>query len=383
MLGVLKEAVIWLFYFLATLLLLWAVLVVSLVVYSYLVSNQRVSRAKLRASLQATIQQMISQNGSLEALSGKALAASLSPIGNKDRICMRDCLIEYTNGLYEEEIKVIRETYDSLGFLSSDIKILQKGNWVKKSEAAIRLGRIHCASAIEVITGLLRDDDREVRMACVCALADIGDLRSVSSIVYALADADGWQVLQVADKLLHMQTDVTRPLLELLQASGAVKERRELAQKTVLELIADFGQRGNEKLGSRAARLAASKFLDNESIDMRARAIRAITSVGIENNEELDLILKKLADKEWQVRAVAAKALGQLQQEQAIPTLTRALTDEAWWVRHNAAHSLAMLGNNGVAELRTQTLNPDRFARDIAKQVLEELHLDGAIKSEF
>lgn len=374
---------IWLFYFLATLLLLWAVLVVGLVIYSYWVANQRISRAKLRASLQAAIKQMITQNGSLEALSGKALAATLAPIGKKDPVCMRDCLIEYTNGLYEEEIKVIRETYDSLGFLSSDISTLQKGNWVKKSEAAIRLGRIHCASAIEVITGLLRDDDREVRMACVCALADIGDLRSVSSIVYALADADGWQVLQVADKLLNMQTDITRPLLDLLQASGAVKERRELAQKTVLELIADFGQRGNEKIGSRAARLAASKFLDNESIDMRARAIRAITSVGIETNEELDMIIRKLADKEWQVRAVAAKALGQLQQEQAIPTLTRALTDEAWWVRHNAAHSLAMLGNNGLAELRAQTLNPDRFARDIAKQVLEELQLDGAIKSEL
>ncbi|KAF0247237.1 MAG: HEAT repeat-containing protein, partial [bacterium] len=177
--------------------------------------------------------------------------------------------------------------------------------------------------------------------------------------------------------------DITRPLLDLLQASGAVKERREIAQRTVLELIADFGQRGSERLGARAARATASKFLDNDSVDMRARAIRAIAAVGIETNDELDLILDKLTDKEWPVRAVAAKALGQLQQEQAIPTLTRALTDEAWWVRHNAAHSLAMLGVNGLAELRTQTLNPDRFARDIAKQVLEELQSDGAIKSEI
>ncbi|MBI4853064.1 MAG: HEAT repeat domain-containing protein [Acidobacteria bacterium] len=374
---------IWLLYFLAILLFIWTILVLGLVLYSYLVAKQRNNRAILRASIQFAIQQSITKTGSLEALSGKDLADNLLPLGKKDLICLRDCLVEYTNGLYEEEIKVIREAYDSLGFLSKDIATLQRGNWIKKSEAAIRLGRIHCASAIEVITGLLRDDDKEVRMAAVCALADIGDLRSVPSIIYALADADGWQVLQVADKLLNMQADITRPLLDLLQASGAVKERRELAQKTVLELIADFGQRGSERLGARAARLAACKFLDSESIDMRARAIRAIAAVGIETMEELELILEKLNDKEWPVRAVAAKALGQLQQEQSIPKLTRALTDEAWWVRHNAAHSLAMLGANGLAELRTQTLNPDRFARDIAKQVLEELQLDGAIKSEI
>lgn len=374
---------VWLLYFLAILLFIWTILVLGLVLYSYFIAKQRNDRAILRASIQSTIQQLIAKTGSLETLSGKDLAYALLLISKKDLICLRDCLVEYTNGLYEEEIKIIRDTYESLGFLSKDIVTLQKGNWLKKSEAAIRLGRIHCAGAIDPITALLRDDDKEVRMAAVCALADIGDLRSVPSIIYALADADGWQVLQVADKLLNMQADITRPLLDLLQASGAVKERRELAQKTVLELIADFGQRGNERLGARAARVAALKFLDNESVDMRARAIRAVAAVGIETFEELELILEKLNDKEWPVRAVAAKALGQLQLEQSIPGLTRALTDEAWWVRHNAAHSLAMLGTNGLAELRTQTLNPDRFARDIAKQVLEELQLDGAIKSEI
>lgn len=371
---------VWLFYFLAILLFLWAILVLGLVVYSYSSATQRSRRALLRASLQAAIQQKIAQFGSLEVLDSKDLANTLLSISKKDRNCLRDCLVEYTNGLYEEEISKIRETYDQLGFLKKDIDTLQKGNWIKKSEAAIRLGRIHCASAIEVITALLRDDNKEVRLAAVCSLADIGDLRSVPSIIYALADADGWQVLQVADKLLNMQADITRPLLDLLQASGAVKERRELAQKTVLELIADFGHRGSERLGARAARLAATKFLSTDSIDMRARAIRAIAAVGIETNDELDLILNCLSDKDWPVRAVAAKALGQLQQEQSIPALTRSLTDEAWWVRHNAAHSLAMLGTNGLAELRTQTLNPDRFARDIAKQVLEELQLDGAAK---
>ncbi|MBK7992953.1 MAG: HEAT repeat domain-containing protein [Blastocatellia bacterium] len=371
---------VWLFYFLAILLFLWAILVLGLVIYSYLSVAQRSRRALLRASLQATIQQKIVQFGSLEAIDSKDLVSTLLSISKKDRNCLRDCLVEYTNGLYEEEISKIRETYDQLGFLKKDIDTLQKGNWIKKSEAAIRLGRIHCASAIEVITALLRDDNKEVRLAAVCALADIGDLRSVPSIIYALADADGWQVLQVADKLLNMQADITRPLLDLLQASGSVKERRELAQKTVLELIADFGHRGSERLGARAARLASTKFLSNDSVDMRARAIRAIAAVGIETNDELDLILNCLSDKDWPVRAVAAKALGQLQQEQSIPALTRSLTDEAWWVRHNAAHSLAMLGTNGLAELRTQTLNPDRFARDIAKQVLEELQLDGAAK---
>src|SRR5207249_249143 len=142
--------------------------------------------------------------------------------------------------------------------------------------------------------------------------------------------------------------DLTRLLLDMLQTSGAVRMRREAVTKTVLELIADFGQRNCERLNVRTARAAAIQFLNSESIDIRARALRVLAAIDIETSGELNVLLARLSDKAWEVRAVAAKVLGLLGKGQAIQSLTQALSDEAWWVRHNAAHALALLGSYGI-----------------------------------
>lgn len=372
----------WLFYILSGLLITWSLLALAAIAYSGWSAAQRRNRALLRGQIQETIRNATFSAGGGEFLDAKALAANLKNLAGKDRVCLRDGLIEQTTGMSQEALAPLREVYDILEFTNDDLRDVLQGRWYQKASASLRLGQLRVASSIEVLTGALRDSNSDVRMAAVCALAEIGDARSVSNIIYALADADGWQVLQVADKLIKMPVDITRSLLDLLQASGATKDRREAAARMVLELLADFGQKGCERLGVRAARIAALQFLNNDSIDMRARALRTIAAIGIETNEELEQILTKLHDKEWEVRAVAAKALGQLQQDYAIPALARSLSDEAWWVRHNAAHALAVFGRRGAEELKAQKLNPDRFARDIAQQVIEELHLDAALRTE-
>ncbi|MBL8152372.1 MAG: HEAT repeat domain-containing protein, partial [Blastocatellia bacterium] len=200
------------------------------------------------------------------------------------------------------------------------------------------------------------------------------------NIVYSLSGANGWQVLQVADKLINMRIDISHLLLEMLQSSGAVKAKREAVSKTVLELIADFGQRSSERFNINLVRSAIMQFMNSDSIDLKARAIRAFAAVGIETGEELEAILLSLTDKHWEVRAVAARALGQIGLEGAVPYLANSLMDEAWWVRHNAAHSLARLGQQGIDALREKLDSDDRFARDISKQVIEELQLDAAVR---
>jgi HEAT repeat protein len=371
----------WLFYFLSALLLIWALLALAMVAYSSQMQKRRVQRAATRARLQEVFQNMANKAGGSEFINAAEMTEALKLATGNDRECLRDCLVEQARRLQGESLRPFYESYESLRFAADDMRAFQSQKWQEQVDAATRLGHMRCASAIEVLTGALRAGDKDVRLAVICALADIGDPRSVPAIIYSLADADGWQVLQVADKLLHMPVDITRLLLDLLQASSANRDKREASAKMVLELIADFGQRGCERLNARAARSAASQFLSSDSIDMRARAIRAIAAVGIESQDELEQIIGQLAEKDWQIRAVAAKALGQLHQEQAIPGLTQALTDEAWWVRHNAAHALASLGQHGQAALYEQVGNPDRFARDIAKEVIEELQLDAATKA--
>ncbi|MEW6731102.1 MAG: HEAT repeat domain-containing protein [Acidobacteriota bacterium] len=364
----------------SVLFLCWALLALALLVYSMFVTLRRQQRAALRVRLQQIFQVVVSEAGAIDLVTSDRLAVALQRLAGRNRECLRDFLVEIAIGLKGDALKPISETYQALRFAEEDIQAFQKSSWYRRADAAKRLGTMHCWSAIEVLTGALRDKDTEVRQAALCALTELGESRSLATVVLSLSSANGWQVLQVASKLRQLPLDLSYLLRELLQAAGPLRERREAVIKVVLELMADLGQR-NEWLNARSARLAAAPFLNNESVDIRARAVRVFAALGVETNDELELLLAKMADQSWEVRAVAAKALGQIGKEQAIPALIRMLTDEAWWVRHNAAHSLAQLGQLGLAALREQTEHTDRFARDIAKQVIEELQLDAAVRT--
>ncbi|MEM4251384.1 MAG: HEAT repeat domain-containing protein [Candidatus Bathyarchaeia archaeon] len=370
-----------LFYLLTALLFLWAGMTIAQLGYSLYSNHKRRLRADIRARFRAALQQIYVDAGRPELVTADEVVSALRRIAGDERAIGRDVLVEFASRLEANEAKPLVDAYEMMGFVKQDIERLQKGYWQQRADAATRLGRIRCWSAIEVLNGALRDSDEEVRLAAVCALAEIGDQYSIPAIVHALAGANGWQVLQVSEKLLAMNADISHIFLEMLNTSGAVKSRREAVIKTVLELIADFGQRGSERLNLNAARTAACQFIQSDQIDLRARAIRALAAVGIGTVEEFQLLLAALSDKNWEIRAVAAKALGQIGNLEAIPKLTEALTDEAWWVRHNSAQALTRMGQPGIAALRAQLDQEDRFAREIAKQVLEELQLDAASRA--
>lgn len=370
-----------LFYLLASLLFLWAAMTVAQLGYSLYANRKRRLRTYIRAKFKAALQQIYVEAGQPGLVNADEVVSALRRIAGRERAIGRDVLVEFASKLEPDEARPLIDAYEMMGFVKEDIALLQKGNWQQRAAAATRLGRIRCWSAIEVLNGALRDSDEEVRLAAVCALAEIGDQYSIPAIVHALTGANGWQVLQVSEKLLAMNADISHIFLEMLNASGAVKSKREAVIKTVLELIADFGQRGSERLNLNAARAAACQFIQSDQLDLRARAIRALAAVGIGNMEEFELLLQSLSDRNWEIRAVAAKALGQIANPEAIPRLTEALTDEAWWVRHNSAQALTRMGQRGIDALRTQLDQEDRFAREIAKQVLEELQLDAASRA--
>ncbi|MCS6885977.1 MAG: HEAT repeat domain-containing protein [Acidobacteriota bacterium] len=363
------------FYFLIVLLALWAFITIAQVAYSIRVEAKRRFKSEVRARFKSVLQQIYTEAGSPTRISIDEVVASLERIC-KDRIICRDVLIEFTSKLDLDESKPLRDAYERMGFVKQDIELLQNGKWQARFEAATRLGRMRCWSAIEVLNGAMRDKDEDVRFAAVCALAEIGDQYSIPAIVHALTDANGWQVLQVSERLLAMNVDVTHAFLQMLTASGGVKSRREAVIKTVLDLIADFAQRADDKLNLNAARAAAYQFVNSEQLDLRARAIRVFAATGVATPSEFELVLNCLSDRYWEIRAVAAKALGQIGDQAAVSKLTEALRDEAWWVRHNAAQALARLGQSGIEALQAQLHGEDKFAAETAKQVLEELQLD-------
>jgi HEAT repeat protein len=118
-----------------------------------------------------------------------------------------------------------------------------------------------------------------------------------------------------------------------------------------------------------SAALIARRLGDVEP-EVRVAAARAL---GLLEVESFALLLRDaLEDPHWAVRAQSARALGRLRATGFEEALARRLSDPAWWVRRHAAYALAELGESGREALqRAAESSPDRYAREMAAEVLQ------------
>src|SRR5262249_48139103 len=115
--------------------------------------------------------------------------------------------------------------------------------------------------------------------------------------------------------------------------------------------------------GHAAARAALERRLIAGDMDLRAAAARALGQMHA--IECATALIASLRDESWQVRAQAARALGRMRAPLASHALAARLTDPSWWVRHHAAYALRDLGEDGQAALRQViATSSDPYARD-------------------
>ena len=91
---------------------------------------------------------------------------------------------------------------------------------------------------------------------------------------------------------------------------------------------------------------------------------------GVLGEVERRLILQAL-DRSGGARTAAAKSLGRMQYWRAGSQLAERLRDSAWRVRKEAGLALRAIGAPGTLFLRRATKSDDRFAADMAHQVLD------------
>lgn len=112
--------------------------------------------------------------------------------------------------------------------------------------------------------------------------------------------------------------------------------------------------------------------LNSNILELRLAAMRFIAN--LQNTASCDILIRLTDDKEPEVRAIAAKLLGDMHNEDSIAHLETKLRDPMWWVRINAANSLAKLGKKGILALERQSPITDKFAYEIAQKVLITLN---------
>lgn len=160
------------------------------------------------------------------------------------------------------------------------IEVLADGNPAMRHNAAHALGKIGDAGAVDALVQALSDDDPTVRLKAAFALGQIGDTRAVE------------------------------PLLRLLDDSS--KEVR----WTVAEVVGQFGE---------SAVMLVSGVLQHHDVEARELAASILGEIG--DPRAVEPLVQALIDSEWQVRFAVVNALGDIGDNRAAGSLAPLLED--------------------------------------------------------
>lgn len=109
--------------------------------------------------------------------------------------------------------------------------------------------------------------------------------------------------------------------------------------------------------------------IEQDNVDLSLSAMRYSTKNSGLFKHITSLFIQKLHNKNWQIRAIAAKLLGEMHVYESLVALEPLLEDSVWWVSYNAACALYKLGSKGKEILEKQSLQ-NTLAYDVAQRVL-------------
>jgi hypothetical protein len=266
------------------------------------------------------------------------------------RITVLADLAPTLRGLQRERLEgVAREA----GVLAAAAGWAESRRWWRRLQAA----RLHTLlgggeGAIEV---LLRDPSWEVRAEA----AQWGALHPTDAVVEQLlamlADPRPLPRFAAKDALRRIGRPLISPLIDLLGRASGSEAAAALEVATAVATPAILP--------------AAVRLSHDELAETRARSAVLLGVLGGE--AAIGTLLALLHDPDPAPRAAAADALGRLGHWPAVAELTGRLRDQEWEVRRNAALALRSLGSPGLLLLRRALADDDRFAADVARQVLD------------
>jgi HEAT repeat protein len=131
------------------------------------------------------------------------------------------------------------------------------------------------------------------------------------------------------------------------------------------------------RLGLSPLAYEAGLRITHGDAEVRAAALRAMGRLSRVPMRARDAVIIALVDDTEFVRIQAARAAAFVPEHSALTALYEALGDSSWWVRRASAESLVARDAWGIDALRKAAAShPDRYARDMAAQVLLDAEID-------
>jgi HEAT repeat protein len=201
------------------------------------------------------------------------------------------------------------------------------------------------------------DDDRDVVAAAVSLLGTLSDTDAAGLLVAALRQ----RLLapsRIAARLDRFPIEIAEVVAPLMADPDPV--------------VRFWGATLLARYGSRPGVPGALAHLGRDrDPSVRKAAIESLGRIGGPQAEHTARRL--LADPVWFVRAHAARAIGDLRRADLAAELLPLLADGQWWVRAAAKDALVMMGPEAAPVVARALDHPDRFARNGAAEVLQNL----------
>lgn len=282
----------------------------------------------------------------------------LKNLGWADALIFKAILLELSEEASGIQQPRATELYEFSGIADKEIRTLRRSwFWWLRAASAHNLGQMRVKRAKSNLIEALGDKSIEVRLEATWAIGHMGFVDTLPLIMESMSRFFKIAALRMDAFIFEMGAPALPLLLDLC------KHPEWEIQLLAIHLVGEFKDPGTLKV--------LLPLLGSQNLEIRIAACKAIGSIG--DPSGLSGIIPYMEDSAWQIRAQAAKQFGRNRFTPAIPGLLKCLEDLAWWVRLNAGEALSQMGKKGKIALKKALKSPDRFARDMATQWLDEL----------
>lgn len=146
-------------------------------------------------------------------------------------------------------------------------------------------------------------------------------------------------------------------------------------------MILNFEYRINNFIKKEFFKYIEKEELSLDELNYLIFLIKALGEMGLQDG--YNAFKKACNNKNWTIKAIAAKYLYKFDEEDSYTYLEKFLHDSVWWVRNNAALSLDKMGTKGIKILLETLESEDKFAREISSYILTSGSYYSLLKEEL
>ena len=271
----------------------------------------------------------------------------------------------YCNNLSGEDFQKLRYFAIQSGMITYFKQELKEKNNKRKVRAALVLGKLQEESALPFLKEMLESDEMEVLIAAIKAIAEIGDLSLIITILKRMFNFTYFTFEGMMELLVLFDNEICKPLKALLhEREAGVRDFEEtfgVAEEQVLALIIDL-------LGY-YRHFEVIKYLENllkesESEEVIIHIFKALARMEMPVDVDLSPFL---ISESWVIKSQAAKYIATVRDKKYVAEIKNLLTDDNWWVRYHAARALFNLGE---VDLLERIATNDDIAANMSRYIL-------------